>query len=134
MYKVSTEKDLLDVELVIAELQRSYWASNRSENQIRKSIENSLCFGAYEGDRQIGFARVVTDFSTVAYLCDVFVVEKCKGRGIGKNLIKEVLSHPDLAGISWFLRTKDAHGLYEQFDFKRTEQPDRYMEKRTLRT
>ena len=117
IYKFSADKQLLDLELITKELQATYWASDRTAQQIQKSIEHSLCFGAYLDKEQIGFARVVTDFSTIAYLCDVFVVEKYQGHGVGKLLMHEVLNHPDLNAVGWFLRTRDAHGLYEKFGF-----------------
>ena len=130
IYKFSADKQLLDLELITKELQATYWASNRTAREIQKSVEQSLCFGAYIDQEQIGFARVVTDFSTIAYLCDVFVVKKHQGQGVGKLLMNEVLNHPDLIGIAWFLRTRDAHHLYEKFGFSVNEQPRRYMERK----
>jgi len=96
---------------------------------VDRSIDNSLCFGAYEGDDQIGFARVVTDSATYAHLMDVFVLSEHRGRGLGKELVRAVLSHPDLQGLRKFtLHTADAHSLYEQFGFHRVEGEDLLME------
>jgi len=96
---------------------------------VDRSIDNSLCFGAYEGDDQIGFARVVTDSATYAHLMDVFVLSEHRGRSIGKELMRAVMSHPDLQGLRKFtLHTADAHSLYEQFGFHRVEGEDLLME------
>ena len=96
---------------------------------VDRSIDNSLCFGAYEGDEQIGFARVVTDTATFAHLMDVFVVSEHRGRGVGKELMRAVMSHPDLQGLRKFtLHTADAHSLYEQFGFHAPRDPDLLME------
>jgi N-acetylglutamate synthase-like GNAT family acetyltransferase len=96
---------------------------------VDRSIANSLCFGAYEGDEQIGFARVVTDKATFAHLMDVFILSAYRGRGYGKELVRVVMSHPDLQGLRKFtLHTADAHSLYEQFGFRRVEGEDLLME------
>jgi len=96
---------------------------------VERSIDNSLCFGAYDGDEQIGFARVVTDGATYAHLMDVFVLSSHRGRGIGKDLMRAVMSHPELQGLRKFtLHTADAHALYEQFGFHRVEGEDLLME------
>jgi len=110
--------------------EESYWANRRTREQTRRAIENSICFGLYDGDAQIGFARVVSDFSTFAYLGDVFVLKEYRGRGLSKMLMEAVVSHPDLQGLRrWLLATKDAHGLYEQFDFAPLRFPERWMER-----
>ena len=96
---------------------------------VERSIDNSLCFGAYEGDEQIGFARVVTDRATFAHLMDVFVVSGHRGRGVGKELVRSVMTHPELQGLRKFtLHTADAHSLYEQFGFRRAAGEDLLME------
>jgi N-acetylglutamate synthase-like GNAT family acetyltransferase len=101
-------------------LARSYWAEGISRERVARSLAESLCFGLFEGGRQIGFARVVTDRTTFAYLADVFVLEAWRGRGLGKRLIAAVCAHPDLGDLRRFvLWTRDAHGLYEQFGFER---------------
>lgn len=109
--------------------EESYWCPGVSREVVDRSIGNSLCFGAYEGEQQIGFARVVTDRATFAHLMDVFVVGEHRGRGVGKELMREVMSHPDLQGLRKFtLHTADAHSLYEQFGFHRVEGEDLLME------
>jgi GNAT superfamily N-acetyltransferase len=109
-----------DLETIHGYLERSYWAAGISRERVARSLVESLCFGLFEGERQIGFARVVTDRSTFAYLADVFVLEAWRGRGLGKLLIGAVCAHPDLGDLRRFvLWTRDAHGLYEQFGFER---------------
>jgi GNAT superfamily N-acetyltransferase len=111
-------------------LTNSYWAKGISREIVTRSIEHSLCFGIYEGSgAQIGFARVVSDFATVAYLGDVFVLESHRGRGLSKWLMECVLEHPALQNLRrWILLTRDAHGLYSQFGFTPVKAPERYME------
>lgn len=119
-YEISTEPSRIDVDLVHGFLTRSYWAEGRTRELVQRSIENSLCFGVYLGNRQVAFARVITDAAVFAYLADVFVVPEFRGRGIAKLLMRRVLGHPDVRGIKMFLLgTRDAHGLYEQFGFVR---------------
>jgi len=129
----SNDAARLNVELVHAFLSSSYWAEGRSRAVVAESIRNSLCYGAYIGEEQVAFARVVTDYATFAYLADVFVVPGWRGRGISKRLMHAVLSHPGLANLSFLLRTRDAHGLYRQFGFERPQDPDRLMVMRNLR-
>lgn len=108
----------------------SYWAKNRTPEQTRTAIENSICFGLYTGEWQIGFARVVSDQATFAYIGDVFVIDEFRGRGLSKWLMETIVSHPDLQGLRrWLLATRDAHGLYEKFDFTPLKFPDRWMER-----
>ena len=129
-FLISTDPDLLDVAMIHDFLtNRSYWAAGRSLEVMTRAIANSLCFGLFEGERQVGFARVVTDRATFAWLCDVFVLEGHRGRGLGKWLIKSILNHPNLQGLRRFLLgTRDAHGLYEQHGFTPLAAPDRFME------
>jgi GNAT superfamily N-acetyltransferase len=109
--------------------ERSYWAPGVPREIVDRSIEQSLCFGVYRGGQQIGFARVVTDFATFAWLADVFVVEDNRGRGTGRKLVAAVLAHPRLQGLRRFLLgTRDAHGLYARFGFKPLAHPERFME------
>lgn len=109
-----------DLDAIHGYLARSYWAEGISRERVARSLAESLCFGLFEGERQIGFARVVTDRATFAYLADVFVLEAWRGRGLGKLLIGAVCAHPDLGDVRRFvLWTRDAHGLYEQFGFER---------------
>lgn len=108
----------------------SYWAKERTLEQTTTAIENSICFGVYSGDRQIGFARVVSDKATFAYVGDVFVLQEFRGRGLSKWLMQVVVEHPELQGLRrWVLATLDAHGLYEQFEFSGLRHPERWMEK-----
>ncbi len=127
---ISTDPALLDVETVCAFLKRSYWASDRPRQVIEASLESSLVFGVYDGERQVGVARVITDFATSAWLCDVFIDEAYRGQGIGKWLIATILSHPGLQGLHrMMLATKDAQGLYRQFGFTPLHAPEYLMER-----
>lgn len=100
-------------------MKRSHWAANRTKETVEKSIRHSLCFGVYRQSDQIAFARIVTDFCTFAYLCDVFVSEEYRGRGLSKWMMEKVMTYPDLTGLRRFLlATKDAHALYSRYGFK----------------
>ncbi len=128
-YTISTEKSRLDVEAIVAFLGRAYWAQGRQRDAIMRSIEHSLCFGVYSSERQVGFARVVTDYAIFAYLCDVFIDEQSRGHGLGKSLMSAIMGHPDLQGLRrWLLATRDAHGLYRQFGWTELREPGRWME------
>ena len=127
-FEISTERARLDLDLVHDVLTKSYWAEGRRRSVVERSIANSLCFGVYHAGRQVAFARVVSDRAVFAYLMDVFVVPEFRGRGISKALMRAVLDHPDLQNLRLFLlRTQDAHGLYEQFGFRRVADPERTM-------
>jgi len=129
-YLISTDPAKLDVDVIYGYLSRSYWANQRSREVIAKSLQHSLCFGVYENETQVGMARVITDYATYAYLCDVFILEAHQGHGLGKWLMATVMAHPDLQTIRrWTLATRDAHGLYAQFGFTPTIAPDRWMER-----
>lgn len=121
----------LDIDLIHRFLvEESYWARERTLEQTKTAIENSICFGVYDGERQVAFARVVSDKATFAYIGDVFVVEEYRGRGISKMLMQYIVEHPELQGLRrWVLATRDAHGLYEQFEFAPLRHPERWMEK-----
>jgi GNAT superfamily N-acetyltransferase len=129
-FSISTDPARLDLALIHDFLsRRSYWAREIPLEIVRRSIENSLCFGLYHGRSQVGFARVVTDKSTFAYLGDVFVLEDFRGRGLGKWLLERIVGHPELQGLRRFiLATRDAHGLYEQFGYRVLSSPDSFME------
>ena len=129
--EISTDRSRLDIDVIHDFLSKdSYWAQNRTLAQTQTAIENSLCFGAYSGDRLVGFGRVVSDFATFAYVGDVFVVEEFRGHGLGKMLMEAIVAHEDLQGLRrWVLATRDAHGLYEQFDFSTLRFPERWMER-----
>jgi GNAT superfamily N-acetyltransferase len=126
---VSTDRARLDVDLVHTVLQSTYWAANIPREVLVRSIENSLAFGIYESGRQVGFARVITDLATYAYLSDVFIVEDCRGRGLGDWLVESIVRHPRLQGLRRFaLFTRDAAPLYERHGFSKPEGPTGYME------
>jgi GNAT superfamily N-acetyltransferase len=126
---ISTDPARVDRKLVHEILTSSYWAEGIPRDVVDRSIDNSLVFGLYEGLAQIGFARVITDRSTFAYLSDVFVLDSHRGKGLGKWLMEAVMGHPDLQGLRrWTLATRDAHGLYRQFGFESVAKPDRLME------
>jgi N-acetylglutamate synthase-like GNAT family acetyltransferase len=127
-FTISTEKEKMDIDLIHSFLNRTYWAEGISKEIIRRSIEGSLCFGVFENDKQVGFARMVTDKATFAYLADVFIIEEYRGRGLSKWLMEVMMSHPDLQGLRrMILATKDAHGLYKQFGFTPLINVDRWM-------
>jgi len=129
-FAISTDRRRLDIEAIHAYLTRSYWAEGISAPLVAKSVRGSLCFGLYDASAdQIGFARVVTDGATFAYLCDVYVLESARGQGLGIWLMETVMRHPDLAGLRRsMLVTRDAHGLYARFGFTPPKAPDRIME------
>jgi N-acetylglutamate synthase-like GNAT family acetyltransferase len=128
-FTISTDPARLDMDAIVDMLTRAYWASGRPREKTERAFQNSLVFGVYDEDRQIGMARVVTDFSIFAYLCDVFIHEDYRARGIGKWLMKIIMNHPDLLEIRrWLLVTSDAHGLYRQYGFTTIEDPERWMQ------
>jgi GNAT superfamily N-acetyltransferase len=129
-FTISTEKAKLDRGAIHTFLTESYWARGVPREIVDRSIENSLCFGLYDGNRLVGFARVITDSATFGYLADVFVVESHRGRGLATWFMESLLSHPDLRGIRrWMLVTRDAHGLYRKVGFTDLSAPERIMEK-----
>jgi GNAT superfamily N-acetyltransferase len=128
-YTISTDKARLDRAAIHAFLQDSYWAAGIPREVVDKSIRNSLCFGIYEREAQVGFARVVTDFSTFAYLADVFVLPSHRGRGLAVWLMEVIRAHPELQGLRrWVLATRDAHALYRKTGFQALDDPGRFME------
>lgn len=120
-FRLTDDKSRLDMDVIVALLQSTYWAAERSRDQIEISLAHSLCFGMFETDRQIGFARAVTDHATFTWICDVVIAQEHRGRGLGKWLIECMLQHPALQTTMHVLRTRDAHGLYQAFGFERTE-------------
>src|SRR5215467_8178217 len=117
-FVVSTDKQKFDIDLIHSFLTHSYWAEGISKEVIQRSIDGSLCFGVFEKEKQVGFARMITDKATFAYLADVFIIEEYRGHGLSKLLMQVIMSHPDLQGLRRFmLATRDAHGLYQQFGF-----------------
>lgn len=128
-FVISTDQTRLDIDAIHAYLSRSYWAEGIPIETVARSIGESLCFGLFDASTQVGFARVITDKATFAYLCDVYVLETHQGQGLGTWLMETVCSHPDLQGLRRFvLITRDAHGLYGKFGFTQLEVPGRYME------
>ena len=128
-FLISTDDDRLDLDAIVSFLARAYWARGRPRERTERALKNSLVFGMYDGARQIGLARVVTDYAIFAYLCDVFIHEDYRGRGLGKWLIETVMNHPDLQGLRrWTLATRDAHGLYSQFGWGPPPNPEGWME------
>lgn len=128
-YSISTNPARLDIDAIHAFLSQSFWAEGISKKLIARSIKNSLCFGLFYDRAQVGFARVITDRATFAYLCDVYVLAEHRGKGLAKWLIEAVMIHPDLQGLRRFqLVTRDAHGLYKRFGFKPPKHPGRQME------
>ena len=132
VYLIDTDNSRLNQEFIYRFLsQNAYWAQGRSLEMIQRSLANSLNFGVFKDEEQIGFARVVTDYATFAWLADVFIAEDHRGKGLGKWLIEIVTAHPELQGLRrWILATRDAHDLYRQFGFTEPSQPERLMEKR----
>lgn len=128
-YEISTNPDLLDVTLIHAFLTQSYWSPGIPRSIVERAISNSLCFGVYRGAEQVGFARVVTDKATYAFLADVFILPAHRGKGLSKWLMQVIKGHEDLQGLRRFmLGTWDAHGLYKQFGFGELADPSRMME------
>jgi GNAT superfamily N-acetyltransferase len=130
MAEISTDKNRLDVPFIHRFLcDDSYWAAHIPLDLVKTSIENSLCFGAYDGGAQIGFARVVTDYATFGYVADVFVAPSHRGAGVGRELMAAIMAHPSLKRLRrWHLVTRDAQRLYEQFGFRSLRTPERHME------
>lgn len=128
-FTITTDPSRIDFAVVHGFLSRSYWAESIPRDTMAKAIANSLCFSLFDDDAQIGFARVVTDRSTFAYLADVFVLESHRGQGLATWFMSVLFAHPDLQGLRRFsLATRDAHGLYRKFGFETPQNPDRLME------
>lgn len=129
-YLISTDKERLDIATIHGFLTTSYWAAGVPIEIVKRSIEHSLNFGLFQNDQQIGFARVITDYTTFAYLADVFILEPFRGRGLSKWLMQVIIDHPDLQGLRrWLLFTRDAHGLYRQVGYTSLANPERVMER-----
>ena len=128
-YCISTDKSRLNVDLIHNFLSSTYWTAAMTLDSVKRTIAGSLCFGVYQAPEQIGFARIITDSATFAYLADVFILEAYRGRGLSKWLLQTILSHPDLQGLRrWTLATRDAHELYKQFGFETPKYPEHWME------
>jgi GNAT superfamily N-acetyltransferase len=130
-FLISTDPARLDLDVIHGFLTNCYWAKGIPREVVARSIEHALCFGIYDGSgAQVAFARVISDFATVAYVGDVFVLDSHRGRGLGKWLMEAITAHPSLQGLRrWILTTRDAHGLYSQVGFTPVKFPERYMER-----
>ncbi|NER14144.1 GNAT family N-acetyltransferase [Leptobacterium flavescens] len=130
-FYISTDKEKLNLEMIHDYLcNHAYWCKGIDYKTVKTSIENSLNFGVYKGDEQLGFARVITDYATVAYLGDVFILPAYRGKGLSKMLMKELMEYPSLQGLRrWILLTGDAHELYKKFQWTDLKSPERWMEK-----
>jgi GNAT superfamily N-acetyltransferase len=128
-FTVSTDRQRLDLDFVYGFLTECYWAKGIPRDVVARSMENSLCFGLYADGKQVGFARVISDYATYAYIGDAFVLDSFRGSGLGKWLMECIMQHPRLQGLRrWSLVTRDAHGLYAQFGFEALKKPQNYME------
>ncbi len=129
-FMISTDRARLSLDVIHGFLTNCYWAKGVPREVVSRSIEHALCFGVYDGQgAQVGFARVISDFATIAYIGDVFVLETHRGRGLGKWLMECIVQHPALQNLRrWILTTRDAHGLYSEFGFTPVKTPERYME------
>ena len=126
---LSTDSNRLDINEICGFLSQAYWADTRSRKTIERSLKNSLVFAVYDGERQVAMARLVTDFATFAWVCDVFVHPDYRDRGISKWMMKEILAHPELKGLRrWILASSTARGIYSQFGFSQLQHPERWME------
>lgn len=129
-FTISTDAARLDLNIIHQFLTTSYWAAGIPPDVVKRSIEHSLAFGVYHQDRQVGFARIITDYATFAYLADVFVIEAYRGRGLARWLVEVIVAHPDLQGLRrWMLATRDAHALYGKVGFVGIKSADRWMER-----
>lgn len=128
-YVISTDPARLDVQSIFEFLSEAYWSKGLAFERMERSLRNSMCVGLYHRDRQIGFARVVTDYARFAYLADVFVIDAYRGQGLSTWLLEVILGFEELQGVKWLLSTRDAHGLYERFGFRRLSDPKRLMER-----
>jgi GNAT superfamily N-acetyltransferase len=129
-FLISTSRERLNLDVIHDFLTNCYWAKGIPREVVARSIENALCFGVYDGKgAQVGLARVISDFATIAYVGDVFVLETHRGRGLGKWLMQCIKQHPALQNLRrWILTTRDAHGLYAQMGFAPVKRPERFME------
>jgi GNAT superfamily N-acetyltransferase len=130
-YVITTDANLLDIEFIHSFLaNESYWARGRDREKVERSLQHSLNFGVFKGNEQVGFARVVSDYATFAWLADVFVIQTHRGHGLSKWLLEVITTHPQLRGLRrWILATKDAHELYRKFGFTEPPHPERLMER-----
>ena len=129
-YIITTDRSKFDIHAIHDFLSHAYWSKDIPFDTVKRSIENSLCFGVFHDEKHIGFARIITDYATIAYLGDVYILPEHRGHGLSKWLMEQVTSHPELQGLRrWILATRDAHKLYEQFGWTALSKPDRFMER-----
>ena len=130
MIEISTDKSRLEIDMIHQFLKSSYWAKGRTIEDVQKSIDHSLCFGAYKDERQIGFSRIVTDYTVFAYIMDLFILPEYRAKGYSKQLMKAILEEPKLQKCkTWMLKTSDAHGLYKHFGFTELKHSEKVMER-----
>ena len=130
-YTISTDSERLDLAIIRDFISnQSYWGRGRRIETVQRALDHSLNFGVFKNDQQVGFARVVTDFATFAWVADLFILEEHRGQGLAEWLMKSILSHPELQGFRrWVLATKDAHELYRKFGFQELRRPERWLER-----
>lgn len=129
-FEIDDDPQRLDIDSIYKYLTQSYWSKGITKKAVEKSLKHSICFGIYLSEQQIGFARVVTDYIKFAFLADVFILSDYQNRGLGKKLVQTVLNYEDFKTVrKWLLYTKDAHGLYQKFDFQSPAQPEYILEK-----
>lgn len=129
-FLLSTDPSLIDVNAVHGFLREAYWCKGIPRGTVERAIRNSLCFSIFDGQKQVGFARIISDFATYAYLADVFVIEEYRGRGLSSWLMECIVGHPELQGLRrWTLATRDAHGLYAKYGFTPLRSPASFMER-----
>jgi GNAT superfamily N-acetyltransferase len=130
-YTLSDDPSRLDVKAIHAYLRRAYWSKEIPLETVERAVRGSMCIGAYDANgAQVGLARFISDYATFAYVCDVYVLEEHRGRGLSKAMMAMATSHPKLQGLRrWTLATNDAHGLYTQFGFSSIANPERFMER-----
>lgn len=129
MLKISSDRRDIDLEKLYEWLAEAYWSNDRSRETIDISLANSDCYVALEGERMVGFARVVTDRASFAWLCDVYVGPEDRGKGVSKAMMDAIMANPDYETVRWMLATRDAHGLYERYGFVTSTETDRWMVK-----
>jgi GNAT superfamily N-acetyltransferase len=128
-YEITCDRSRLDIASIHSFLAESYWSPGVPRSVVQRAIQNSLCFGIFQADKQVGFARIITDKATFAYLADVYVLPEHRGQGLSLRLMEQIVQHPDLQGLRrMMLATRDAHSLYEKFGFKPVGAPERMME------
>jgi len=128
-FRITTDKGQMNIDTIHQLLVKTYWAATRSKSTQEACMRSSLCYGLFDGDEQIGFARVISDYATFAYLCDVVIAEPYRGRGLAKWMMSCILEHPQLQGMRrWLLSTRDAHEFYAKFGFAPLSKPEKFME------